>query len=541
MKQVSGNFVDIYSDSINPATIIIEGNSIVEIRKEDRSYSNYIIPGLVDSHVHIESSMLVPVEFSRIAVQHGTVATVSDPHEIANVLGLDGVRFMIENGQHAALKFFWSIPSCVPATSFETSGAILSVHDMEFLIKYRNVVALAEMMNFPGVIYDDSEVLLKIAFAKGHNLPVDGHAPGLSGDSLTKYIAAGISTDHECSTMEEAVEKIKKGMKILIRNGSSAKNFAALALLVDSYPGQVMFCCDDIHPDDLLKGHINLFLKWGVERGLNFFHLLRAASLNAVQHYNLPVGMLKVGDKADFCVVEDIKKFKVVETWIDGECVFSESDLMESKLSDIVPINRFNTAALSVTDIRVPNKRTAFKAIGIMDGELLTKNLETENTQTGEFLSSDTVKDVLKIVVVNRYSGGAPSVAFIRGFGLQQGAIASTVAHDSHNIIAVGVDDESIVSAINLLIESKGGIAVVNGKEQLVLPLPVAGLMSLDAGATVASMYEKLHTNAKAMGSPLTAPFMTLSFMALLVIPELKISDKGLFDSNHFQFTSLFV
>ncbi len=541
MKCVSGNLVDIYSESIYPASIIIEGDSIVEIRKEDQSFSNYIVPGFVDSHVHIESSMLVPAEFSRMAVQHGTVATVSDPHEIANVLGLDGVRFMIENGKHAALKFFWAIPSCVPATTFETSGATLTVHDMEELIKHKEVVALAEMMNFPGVIYDDSDVLAKLRFAREHKLPVDGHAPGLSGDSLTKYIGAGISTDHECSSMDEAIEKMKKGMKILIRNGSSAKNFASLASLVDLYPNQVMFCCDDIHPDDLVKGHINLFLKWGVKRGLNLFHLIRASSLNAVQHYNLPLGMLRVGDKADFAIVDNLKDFAVNETWIDGERVFSKSTPLESQLSAVVPLNRFNASSLSIQDIRVSNQRATFKAIGVIDGELLTENLEIENNQTGEFLSSDTSNDVLKIVVVNRYTGGTPSVAFIRGFGLKQGAIASTVAHDSHNIIAVGVDDENIVAAINAIIKCKGGIVVVNGEEQLVLPLSVAGLMSTASAESVASMYEKLHSKAKEYGSPLSAPFMTLSFMALLVIPELKISDKGLFDSKHFQFTSLFV
>lgn len=541
MKQVRGNFVDIYSESIYPASVIIEGDLIVEIRKEGQIYPNYIIPGLIDSHVHIESSMLVPAEFSRMAIQHGTVATVSDPHEIANVLGLDGVRFMIENGQHAALKFFWAIPSCVPATTFETSGATLSVHDMEALIKYKDVVALAEMMNFPGVIYDNPDVYSKLRFAHDYKLPIDGHAPGLSDDSLTKYIEAGISTDHECSTMDEALEKLQKGMKILIRNGSSAKNFASLASLVDLYPNQVMFCCDDIHPDDLLKGHINRFLKWGVERGLNLFHLLRASSLNAVLHYNLPVGMLRVGDKADFCIVHDLTDFKVGETWIDGECVFSESASKELPLTEVIPLNRFNISPVSVQDIRVHNQRTAFKVIGVIDGELLTENLEIENIQTGEFLSPDTSNDVLKIVVVNRYSGGVPSVAFIRGFGLKQGAIASTVAHDSHNIIALGVDDEQIVAAINLLIENKGGIAVVNSQEELVLPLSVAGLMSTASAGSVASMYEKLHRKAKEYGSPLSAPFMTLSFMALLVIPELKISDKGLFDSNHFQFTSLFV
>lgn len=541
MKRISGNLVDIHSDTIYPASILIEGNSIVDIRKEDHNYSNYIIPGFIDSHVHIESSMLIPVEFSKIAVQHGTVATVSDPHEIANVLGLDGVRFMIENGQHAALKFFWSVPSCVPATSFETSGSSLTIQDISSLVKYREVVALAEMMNFPGVINDDFAVLEKLKFAHDHHLPVDGHAPGLSGAPLMKYISAGITTDHECSTIEEAIEKLQKGMEILIRNGSSAKNFATLAPLIDLFPQQVMFCCDDIHPDDLIKGHINLFLRWGIEQGLNIFNLLRASGFNAAGHYHLPVGMLRVGDKADFCVVGDLINFTVLETWIDGASVFSQSLKVETVESTVTPVNRFNVSSLSLKDIQVLNQHKSFKAIGVVDGELLTQQLKIENKQTDEFLSSDISSDVLKIVVVNRYFEASPSVAFIKGFGLKKGAIASTVAHDSHNIIAVGVDDVNIISAINTLVESKGGIAVSNGAEKLVLPLPVAGLMSTNPAESVAAGYEKLHKLAKELGSPLSAPFMTLSFMALLVIPELKISDKGLFDSNHFQFTSLFV
>jgi adenine deaminase len=541
MKQVSGNIVDIHENKIYPGTILIDGEVIVEIIKNNNSYPNYIIPGLIDAHVHIESSMLVPSEFAKIAIQHGTVATVSDPHEIGNVMGAEGVKFMIENGRETPLKFHWTVPSCVPATDFETSGARISVQEMKALFQYPEIVALAEMMNFPGVIYNSDEVMAKIALTKNLGYPIDGHAPGLLGNDLLKYIQAGISTDHECSTIEEAIEKINNGMKILIRNGSSAKNFHALAPLIDLYPQMVMLCCDDIHPEDLIQGHINIFLREGIKRKLNIFNLLRAASLNPINHYKLNVGSLQVNQKADFCVVNNLEQFDVTETWINGEQVYSKITPHSTPTKSSKTINNFCDYTIYPDDILVPNLHRNFKAIGILDGELLTHTLVVKNTQTGDIVNSDVDNDILKIVVVNRYQQAKPSVGFVNGFGLKSGAIASSVAHDSHNIIAIGTNDMDLISAIHRLIGTKGGIVAIDGTKELLLPLPIGGLMTTDTVENVAAYYLHLNQMVKSMGSNLNSPFMTMSFLALLVIPELKIGDKGLFDVTHFAFTPLFV
>lgn len=541
MKQVSGNIVDIHNRKIYPGTIFIEGDVIVDIVENSNAYSQFILPGLIDAHVHIESSMLVPSEFAKIAIQHGTVATISDPHEIANVLGVDGVKFMIENGRGASLKFHWTVPSCVPATDFETAGSRIATHEIESLFQIPEIVALSEMMNFPGVLFDAEDVLAKLSMAKTLGYPIDGHAPGLIGEELTKYIRAGISTDHECSTLEEAIEKIKKGMKILIRNGSSAKNFKALAPLIDLYPEMVMLCCDDIHPEDLLVGHINRFLKEGVAQNLNIFNLLRAASLNPIEHYNLKVGTLRVTEKADFCIVNNLKQFEVFETWINGKCVFSPAVNPSITPESFKIINNFYAYRINPEEIKISNLHRNYRAIGVLDGELLTQQIEISNTQTDSFISSDIAADVLKIVVVNRYQKSKPSVGFVKGFGLVRGAIASSVAHDSHNIIAVGTNDSDILLAIQHLMDHQGGIVVIDHPEKLLLPLPVAGLMSTNSADEVAARYLQLNSKVKTMGSTLTSPFMTMSFMALLVIPELKISDQGLFDVSRFAFTPLFV
>jgi adenine deaminase len=540
MYQVSGNIVDIHNQEIYPGVVIIENNRIADIKRENKVFDGYIIPGLVDSHVHIESSMLVPVEFSRMAIKHGTVATVSDPHEIANVVGVKGVEFMIENGKNAKLKFHWGVPSCVPATDFETSGARLDADDIQYLLTQSNVVCLAEMMNFPGVINSTPEILSKINLAVEAGLPVDGHAPGLGGENLMKYIDSGISTDHECTTLDEAIEKVRRGMKILIREGSSAKNFDELAPLVDMFPESIMLCSDDIHPDDLVKGHINRLLKRGIKVGLNLFNLLRAATLNPVLHYNLKVGLLKPGDYADFCIVENLTDFKVRETWVNGEKVFGPSVDETVEPINTTPINNFVAYRVESHQIRVPNTRKNFKAIGVIDGELLTKCVTVQNNHNGEFIEPDLESDILKIIVVNRYRKTQPSVGFVKNFGLKMGAIASSVAHDSHNIIAVGTNDDDILHAIHLLMESKGGIAASYNGEYLLLPLPVAGIMSVESAGKVAEAYLAIDQRAKEYGCKLKAPFMTLSFLALLVIPELKIGDKGLFDVNTFSFINLF-
>jgi len=544
---ISGNLVDVHQKKIYPAEIKVENGKIVSITSNFKlQTSNYILPGFIDGHVHIESSMLVPSEFAKLAVVHGTVATVSDPHEIANVCGMEGVEFMIENGKTVPFKFNFGAPSCVPATIFETAGATLDSTDVEKLLKREEIKYLSEMMNFPGVLNEDEEVMKKIAAAHRLLKPVDGHAPGLRGDLAKQYISAGITTDHECFSKEEALDKLQNGMKILVREGSAAKNFEALIDLLNDYPNQMMFCSDDKHPDSLVLGHINQLCERAVAKGINLFKVLSAACINPVLHYKLDVGLLKEGDNADFIVVKDLEKFEVVKTYINGELVAEEGkSKIESGKSKV--INNFSCSKKKVEDFQyLLNKYgeeeniEQVNVIEALDGQLITnkliRNLKDVFVKNG-FIESNPENDLLKIVVVNRYTDSPIAKAFIKNFGLKQGAIASSVAHDSHNIVAVGVDDENICKAVNLVIEQQGGVSAVDNEKEMVLALPVAGLMSNENGYKVAEAYTAIDKMVKEeLGSTLTAPFMTLSFMALLVIPHLKLSDQGLFDGDSFSF-----
>ena len=535
---VQGNIVDIPNKRIFKGEVEVENDKIVAVREANHSVENYILPGFVDAHIHIESSMLVPSEFAKIAVTHGTVGTVSDPHEIANVLGVKGVEFMIENGKKVPLKFNFGAPSCVPATSFESAGAVIDSDDIQKMMENPDIKYLAEMMNYPGVIFQEEEVLKKIAWAKHYNKPVDGHAPGVRGEDLDKYIAAGIYTDHECFTYEEALEKLQKGMKVIVREGSAAKNFEALIDLLPEYYENMMFCSDDKHPDDLLVGHLNQLCERAVAKGMDVFKVLQAACINPVKHYNLDVGLLNEGDFADFIVVEDLEKFEVLQTYINGELV-AENGQSFVKHVDFEVLNNFDTDKKKVEDFEFHSASDKIRVIEALDGELVTNEIEVSSLIKDGNLISNTENDVLKMTVVNRYKNEEPSIAFIKNFGLKEGAIASSVGHDSHNIIAVGASDKMICKAVNLLIENKGGVCAVTASEEKVVPLPVAGIMSDKPAEEIGKAYAKLDTMAKNMGSKLRAPYMTLSFMALLVIPSLKLSDKGLFDGNSFQFTSL--
>lgn len=539
MKILTGNIVDVVAKRIFKGKIIVEDNLIKSISEEAVDENQFILPGLIDAHIHIESSMLSPAEFARIAVTHGTVATVSDPHEIANVLGIEGVDYMIKNGEKVPFKFFFGAPSCVPATSFESAGASLGVKETEELLSRSEIKYLSEMMNFPGVIYDDEEVILKLSLAKKYGKPVDGHAPELDGEDLKKYVKAGISTDHECFNIDEALEKIKLGMKILIREGSAAKNFDTLIPLIVDHPDKIMFCSDDKHPNDLLNGHINLLVKRAIAMGYDPLLVLRSCTFIPAKHYNLEVGLLQKNDLADIIVIDNLENFNILEAYINGKLVSKNGNSRISKVSEDSP-NHFVANPISTSDIEIPAQKGNIKVIEAIEGQLITRKLEMAPLITNNKVVSDTNRDILKMVVLNRYTKSKPSIGFIKNFGFKSGAIASTVAHDSHNIIAVGVNDFEIIEAINLLIKHKGGIALVNNKIKSILPLPVAGIMSNDDGFKVAKEYELLEQNAKLLGSSFKAPFMTLSFMALLVIPELKLSDKGLFDGNKFEFTSLF-
>ena len=531
MKILQGQIVDIKNKRIFKGEVTISDGKILKIEEKQHDVNHYILPGFVDAHIHIESSMLVPTEFAKIAVNHGTVATVSDPHEIANVLGIEGVNFMIDNGKKTPFKFNFGAPSCVPATSFESAGAVIDSDGIKELMANPDIKYLAEMMNYPGVLFDDEEVLKKLEWAKHYGKPIDGHAPGVLGDDITKYISAGISTDHECFTYEEGLEKLQKGMKILIREGSAAKNFEALIDLLPDYYENMMFCSDDKHPDDLIVDHINKLCARAVAKDIDVFKVLQAACVNPVKHYNLDVGLLQKGDDADCIIVEDLKDFKVLKTYINGELV---SDHGHSKLQSIAfdNLNNFNTSKKEVSGFRVSSEAKQIRVIEALEGQLVTNELIEEATIENGNLVSNTESDVLKMTVVNRYNDDEPAMAFIKNFGLKEGAIASSVGHDSHNIIAVGVNDEMICKAVNLIIKNKGGICAVTVSEEKIVPLPVAGIMSDKPAEEIGKAYAKLDEMAKQMGSKLRAPYMSLSFMALLVIPSLKLSDKGLFDGN---------
>ncbi|MGN6249730.1 MAG: adenine deaminase [Ginsengibacter sp.] len=536
---VKGNIVDITAKEIFFGEVQIENGKIKSIEDlgEKQAGFPFLLPGFIDAHVHIESSMLVPSEFAKLAVVHGTVATISDPHEIANVCGIEGVNYMIENGNTVPFKFNFGAPSCVPATIFETAGATLGANAVNELLSKKEILYLSEMMNFPGVLNNDQEVFAKINSAKKYNKPVDGHAPGLMGADAKKYIESGISTDHECFTKEEALDKLKYGMKILIREGSAAKNFEALIDLLNDHEDEIMFCSDDKHPDNLVKGHINELCKRAVAKGIDVFKVLKAACVNPVRHYKMDVGLLKEGDPADFILVDDLKDFKVKATYINGELV-AENGVSKIKSKKAAVINNFHSSAREVDDFKIAVNDFKNEVIEALDGQLITGKLSILPKEQNGFYESDIEKDILKIAVVNRYHDAPVAIAFIKNFGLKKGAIASSVAHDSHNIIAVGVDDDSICEAVNLIIEEKGGVSVAdsaNPSFNKLLPLPVAGLMSNEDGYKVAEMYTNIDAAAKEFGSKLSAPFMTLSFMALLVIPHLKLSDKGLFDGDSFR------
>lgn len=535
MQKIEGIIVDVLNRRQFEGELLFEDGIIKEVNPKADVPKQYILPGFTDAHIHIESSMLVPSEFAKLAVRHGTIATVSDPHEIANVCGIDGIEYMIENGNTVPLKFFFGAPSCVPATTFETAGAELDADAIDRLMARDEILYLAEMMNWPGVLNRDPDVMAKIESALKRNKPVDGHAPGLKGENAHQYASAGITTDHECFTKEEALDKLHAGMKIAIREGSAAKNYNALISLLGEYPDKIMFCSDDKHPDDLLRGHMNELAARTLALGYDLFDTLNSFCVLPVQHYNLPVGLLRMDDPADFIVVDNLESMVVTQTWIDGSCVFDNGKvLIDTKPASI--INNFKPYTVSADDFRLKSEKSKHPVIDAFDGELITGKSEAVLPALDGIVQADPEQDIQKIAVINRYHKEKPAVGFIRNFGIRQGAIASSVAHDSHNIIVIGRSDEYIARAVNLIMEAKGGISAVYESEEKILPLPVGGIMTNQPGEETGKAYEELDAMAKQMGSKLKAPFMLISFMALLVIPSLKISDKGLFDGENFTF-----
>ncbi len=536
---MSGNIVDVIHRRIFPGEIHIQHNSILKIVETDSIEKQYILPGFIDGHIHIESSMLVPSEFARIASVHGTVATVSDPHEIANVLGIKGVEFMMENAATVPFKFYFGAPACVPATPFETAGARFTKHDLETLFQKKEILYLSEMMNVPGVLNATPGELEKLNLARKYGKKVDGHSPGLRGEMAEKYVKSGITTDHECVTLEEAREKISYGMVIQIREGSAARNLDDLMPLIDECPNQVMLCSDDRHPNDLVESHIRDMVIRSKNAGYDLFNILQAACVNPVEHYGLDVGQLNEGDPADFIIVDNLDEMNVMATFVNGIKI-AEMNRPLLSVQTVEKVNVFQALKKSIEDFSVPAGDGQLRVIHVIDGQLITKSsLEIPKIENG-FAVQNIERDLLKITVINRYKNEKPAVAFIRNFGLKTGAIASSVAHDSHNVVAVGANDTDLCKAVNLVIKHKGGVCVVQGDDERVIPLPVAGIMTDGDGYEVARQYAQLDQLAKEMGSTLEAPFMTLSFMALLVIPDLKLSDQGLFDGKLFEFTPLF-
>ncbi|NQV16056.1 adenine deaminase [bacterium] len=537
---LSGRIVDVLNQRIFPGKIEIVDGKITSVTETPVSDTRHILPGLIDAHIHIESSMLIPTEFARAAVIHGTVATVSDPHEIANVLGMRGVNFMLENAKQTPFKFYFGAPSCVPATPFETAGASISVKEIKELLDRPEIVSLSEMMNVPGVLNDAPDVIEKLSLAQSAGKVVDGHAPGLRGEAVGKYVGAGITTDHECFTIEEAHEKLALGMQVQIREGSAARNLDDLIPLLDSHYKNCMLCSDDKHPDDLAEGHINKMVKRALDAGIAPLKVLWSASVTPIKTYGLEVGLLQVGDSADLIIVDDLNNFEILETYIDGVCVAqSGTTHLVSQPSD--PINHFEAQLQKPEQLRIKPKSAVIPVIEVIDGQLVTKKfMWTPLLDDKGYIQTDLDTDILKIAVLNRYSLSQPAIAFIKNFGLKQGAIASSVAHDSHNIVAVGTSDTALADVMNLVIENKGGIAAVTNEGEHVLALAVAGIMSNEDCFKVGQAYGRMDELAKEMGSQLSAPYMTLSFMALLVIPEIKLSDKGLFDGDKFEFLDVF-
>ncbi len=535
---ITGQLIDIHKRQIYPAEITVSNRLISRIVRLESAPDKYILPGFTDAHIHIESSMVTPGSFAMAAVSRGTTAVVSDPHEIANVLGIPGIKYMINDAARVPLKFFFGAPSCVPATTFESSGATINSEDIRQILELAEIKYLAEMMNFPGVIYDDIEVWKKIEIAHRLNKPIDGHAPGLRGDQLKKYVSAGITTDHECTTLEEAREKLALGMKILIREGSAAKNLDELKDLFRTDPEKIMLCSDDLHPEMLAKRHIDKLVVKLITEGFDLFDVIRSCTINPALHYGLNTGLLQPGQPADFIIVDDFRSMNIIETWINGEKVYKKNKVLFNYVKS-GPVNNFNCTEIKTENIEISANGRKLSIIEAFDGDLTTKEIIAE-VHKGKIFESDLRSDILKIVVKDRYRDMPPAVGFIRGFGLKSGAFASSVAHDSHNIICAGTNDPDIVTAINEVIRMKGGLAVANGNKINSLPLPVAGIMSDEPVSIIASAYEKLSDLVKSSGSQMSAPFMTLSFMALLVIPELKLSDRGLFDGRKFKHVSLF-
>ncbi len=536
MEFIRGNLLNVFTEEIYSAEIGFENGLISCVKPVDGNFNTLILPGFIDSHIHIESSMLCPSRFAEAVIPHGTTSVIADPHEIANVMGVNGINYMFEDASTVPLKMFLTAPSCVPATKFETSGGIITSKDIDALLKRPEFVGLGEVMNFPGVIGQDPDVIEKLEVAHAHKKPIDGHAPMLSGTELCSYVAAGISTDHESTTPSEAFEKRRLGMKIMMREGSSAKNLKALAAV-----GGDFIVSDDKDPEDLVEGHVDKMLLKAIEYGIDPVKALKMVTLNPAEHYSLNNGNLVPGKAADMVIVDDIEKLNVKKVYIDGKLV-SNNGTLNFEVNPLKLQSTFKSSPKKPDDFNLySDSPKTVRVIEIIEDQLIThKTTAHLNIQNGN-LMADIENDVLKIAVVERYGNNRMTNGFIKGFNLKNGAIASSVAHDSHNIIVIGTNSTDMTKAVNSVITNNGGLSVVSNGKVTDLKLPLAGLMSDRTAKEVAKDLTILKQLVRDLGSNLSSPFMTMSFLALLVIPNLKISDKGLFDVEKFEFVNLVV
>jgi adenine deaminase len=532
---IEGNLVDVVREAVFPARIETSHGIITLIERVDKEFRDFLVPGLIDAHIHIESSLLSPSRFAEAAVPHGTTAVIADPHEIANVLGLEGIDYMVRDAAAVPLRFYFTAPSCVPATPFETSGAVLGPREVEKLLERDNFIALGELMNYPGAIRGDPDVIAKIDVARRLRKPVDGHCPLLSGEPLRAYVGLGISTDHECTTAAEALEKHALGMRVMVREGSVSKDLEALAPFARDH--EFLLVSDDLLLPDLLRGHLDRSLAAAVSLGIDPFRALRAATINPARHYGLPLGLLEAGRMADIVRVADLGSFRILEVYIGGRRAAGQGRPTFVARPEPLP-GRLSVRERSPRDfaVRASGPSAKVRSIGLVKDSLLTQSLKATLSVEDGLVMPDADRDILRIAVVNRYRDAPVANGFVTGFGLKDGAIAGSVAHDSHNIIAVGAGAGDVADAVNRVIREGGGFSACASGRGAILPLPVAGLMSAEPAAAVGETLDRLHAMAEAQGSTIPRPFMAMSFLSLLVIPSLKIGDRGLFDVDAFRF-----
>lgn len=530
VKHVDGQLVDVLRGEIYPACVNFDENNIVRIERKLAAPPQYILPGLIDAHVHIESSLLTPYRFAEKAVAHGTTAVVANPHEIANVMGMAGIRYMVDDGKSTPLRFFYSAPSSVPSTAMETSGAVIGWKEVREMLSTGDFVSLGEVMDVPGVLREDPALMSKIEVAVQFGKPIDGHAPGLGGYDLDRYVMAGISTDHECTTVREAEEKDRKGMTVMVREGSAARNLNALMPFASKH--KHFLVTDDLSAVDMADGHVDSLLRKAVAAGMDPIHAIRAASMWPAQHYGLPGGSVYLNGPADLVVVDDLIHFTVLETWIGGRLVAKDGRPLFAGAPTTVPPGIASGEVLA-KDLRVTSRRpvATVRVIKVLPDEVSslagTADLDVDDSA----VLTDPSRDILLMAVVNRYRPASPAVAFVSGFRLSRGAMASSVAHDSHNLIGVGTDPALLALALNAVAAQGGGYYVTDAVNSVRLELPVAGLMSPLPWDEVARKEGEINAFLQGMGCPLPAPFMTLSFQSLLTVPDLKLGDRGLFDT----------